>query len=438
MSIETIYRFRFHILAVLFVGTLLATWPGYLNPDSMNQYLQATTAQFTDHHPPLMSFFWHYLDQIHKGSGLMYTLQLLFFYGAIAILLLVLDKLITSKQRWLSIFLILVPIYPQVLIYAMTVVKDVQYAFCFLFASALLAYYTVTHRKLTVLATIGLFIILIYGAGVKYQGKFCVIIPSLWLGCLLIRSRKLWKKLILGVLIFVIINAAISTINELLVPQKFKSLSWQCVKLYDLAAMSLTINQDLIPQYNRTAFYTFEELQKKFDYPSIDSCIYAKRSILRIARDEARMNILYKTWLLNVFKHPIAYMQHRMYNMSYTLLSRPGFIYAEPIINKLHPNTALYAVAYETTSLLFYAFMSHLPIIILGACYFAIAIIGWHYSKAAPVLLGVTATGLLMTLILFFMSMAGSPRYTYISIVMINVMHAFAYVCYKDSKKHKA
>lgn len=438
MGIETIYRFRFHILALLFFLTLLATWPGYLNPDSMNQYLQATMSQYTDHHPPLMSFFWHYLDRIYKGSGLMYTLQMLLFYGAIAILLLVLDKLITAKQRALSILLLLVPIYPQVLIYAITVVKDIQYAFCFLFASALLAYYTVTHKKLTVIATIGLFIILIYGAGVKYQGKFCVIVPSIWLGCLLIRNRKLWKKLLLGVLIFVIINGTISTINELLVPQKFKSLSWQCVKLYDLAAISLQINQDLIPQYNRTAFYSFEELQKKFDYPSIDSCIYAERSILRIARDEARMSILYKTWLISIIKHPIAYLQHRAYNMSYTLLSRPGFMYAEPIINKIHTNTALYTVIYETTSLLFYAFMSHLPIIILGVLYFAVAIVGWRYSKAAPVVLGFTATGLFMALILFFMSMAGSPRYTYISIVMINVMHAFAYICYKDSKKHKA
>lgn len=434
MKMNTVYHYRFHILATLFAFTLLAAWPGFMNPDSITQYAQAKLGLYSDHHPPLMSFIWHYLDHIYTGPGLMFLLQLSVFYAGIAILMVTLDKIIGTK-KWLVLLLVLIPIYPQVLIYAITVVKDIQFALFFLFACSLLGYYTISKKAVPRSSIVVILLALIYGAAVKYQGQFCAIIPAIWLGCLLVKKRKTWKKLLGGIAIYALILCSIAAINNILVFERSKSFSWQCVKLYDLAAMSIDLNRDLIPPYNKSAFYSFKQLKGNFGYPSIDSCVYVKNSILRVTRDPSRMNILYKTWLVNVVSHPVAYAKHRFINLSYTLFDRPGFIYVEPYLNKIPLDTWKYRAAYEITSTLFYAFMSHFPVVVLGVFYFILSIVGWRHSKAAPVLLGFSSITLLMVGILFFMSMAGTPRYTYISIIMIHSMHAFAYICYKDTSK---
>lgn len=431
-----IYRYRFWLLALLFAVNIACFWPGFIQQDSVGQYQQAITGQYSDHHPPMMSLVWHYLDLVHQGEGLMFGLQLAMLYIAMAVLLLTLDHMLTIKQRtvW-CLAPLLLPVYPQVLLYAVNIVKDVQFAFSFLLAASILAYYTIKHSKPPKLVVGVLFLLMLYGAAVKYQGQFCVVVLAVWLGSLLSLRKKIILSLATGVAIYVLLIASINTINNILVPQKSKNYSWEFVKLYDLAAISISMHSDLIPDFNKTASYTFQKLQERFTYPAIDPYIYSTDNILMITRDPQDMSALYKTWANAVFNHPLLYLKHRTINICYALLSRPGYDYALHFLVKLPTNSAIYKIAYIITNAVFYTLMSHLLIVVLGIAYFILALVNWKVSKAAPILLGFTAIALLMVGLLFFMSMAGVPRYTYISIVMVHAAHIFAYQSYVDGKR---
>lgn len=433
-----IYKNRFYILGFIFVLNLCLAWPGKLLQDSMAQYAQALSGQYTDHHPPLMSFIWHYLDQIYAGSGLMFALQMLFLYAAIAILLHVADLVFAVKYRnFATILLLLLPIYPQVLIYSFIVIKDVQYAFSFLLVAAIFAYYTISKKRIGWLLVLGSLVLMIYGAAVKYQGQFCVLVLAIWLGAILNKNNKLLIKLGKGSLIYLCVLGAIQGINNTLVPNQAKNYAWQFVKLYDLAAISIDTNTDLIPDFNKTAAFSVQKLHDRFQYPGVDPYIYSNDNILQITKNPDSMQELYNIWLQNIVKHPLIYVKHRSINLAYALLSRPGFENANLILEYVPKPSLSYNIIYVAISIVFYIFMSHLPVIMLGVVYFCFAIFSWRTSIAAPILLGFTSVALFMTGILFFMSMAGMTRYTYIAIVMIHAAHIFAYKCYLDHKKLK-
>lgn len=439
MKFSLIYRYRWHILLLLFGLNLFLVWPGFIQPDSQVQYAQAVAAKYSDHHPPLMSFVWHYLDLIHQGEGLMFVLQLAFLYGALAIFLAIIDQLFASDQRFFpTLLLLLLPVYPQVLVYSANIVKDVQYAFSFLLVAAMLSYYTITDRtpKWPVLGFTVL--LMIYGAAVKYQGQFCVSIFALWLGCLLFVQKKLWQKMLAGAVIYGLVFGSIVGLNSLLVPQQSKNYSWQYVKLYDLAAMSRGLQQDLIPDFNKLPAYTFQKLDQRFKYPTVDPYIYSEDNIFTVTTDVAQMEQLYKTWLENITTHPFLYLKHRSINMCYALLSRPGFDYATNLMHKFPAEGMIFAVLNLGVSAIFYVFMSHFLTIGLGFIYLFWGMLNWRISKAAPILIGLASLALSMVGILFFMSMAGVPRYTYMSIILIHAGHIFAYKCLLDWRSRNA
>jgi len=402
--------------------------------DSSAQYLQAVQGQYSDHHPPIMSFLWHYLDLIHPGSGLMFALQLTLLYVAVLILMHTSDKILLNK-RWLwNLILLLLPIYPQILIYEVVILKDVQFSCSFVLAAAALAYFTVSEKQPPILIAALLITLMIYGAAVKYQAQYCVIVLAMWLGALLARPCKIWLKIITGLTIYALIFSSLTLLNNYLVPQQNKNHSWQYVKLYDLAAMSIALNENLIPQSNKTAAYTENKLKNRFTYPAIDSLVFKHEPILKLTRDTIELENLTDFWFKTVVAHPLVYLKHRTINMSYILLTRPGYereVQDIPLAftNNFARNSIAYYFTEITIGVLFYIFMSHITVIVLGVLYFILAIRLWRTTKYATVLLGFSATALSMVVLLFFMSMAATPRYTFMSIIMIHAAHIFAYKC---------
>jgi hypothetical protein len=71
------------LVLLIFAAHLLIMWPGSLNPDSQAQYNMAVAGMYNDHHPAIMSLVWRYLNYIIPGSGMMFLLQLVLFYGGI-------------------------------------------------------------------------------------------------------------------------------------------------------------------------------------------------------------------------------------------------------------------------------------------------------------------------------------------------------------------
>lgn len=428
-------KYRYHVLAVLFISTIILFWPGIAMHDSVWQYQQAITGQYSDHHPPLMAFLWRNLNYWYAGFGLMFLLQITLLYAGVCIIMCAIDKLHMQHANLAYVLLLILPVYPQILIYELIVTKDVQLAASFLCAGSILAFYTIANRKIPILIVCAAFLLLLYGASIKYQAKYAVCIFAVWLGFLLIRHAKFAHKLLLGMTIYLSILCMVTVINTCLVAQENRTYAWQYVKLYDLAALSLNAKQDLIPYFNKTNSYDLSKLQQRFVYPAIDNLVFKQDPILRITTNKSEMRELCKIWRIEVFKHPFGYLKHRFANMRHILLSRAGYMHEAqdvPVIfvDQFPINSFFYAALDLVIGLLFYLFMSDLPIIMLGVFYLYLSLRYWRKSNTAKALFGLSATALLMIALIFFMSMAGTPRYAYLSIVLIHAATAFALATY--------
>lgn len=434
------------VISALIVHLLLI-WPGSLSPDSAGQYQMAIQGVYSDHHPPLMSFVWRYLNYIVSGPGMMLVLQLSFLYGAIFYLINSVKNL-----RYINLLLILLPVTPQVMEYSNNIWKDTHFAFSFLFIASYLAYLTVNNIKLKFHQFIGLLIVLLYGTAVKFQAQYCAPILLGWMIYASSLDYRLFYKnsykkffgIFISLLVFFYL--LLNTVNYGLVPNVQKDHSWQFVKLYDLAAISMAINQDLFPEFSKNSNFTMQELFHKFDYcKSMATCEYSKYhvdelvfpadAILKKSAKSSDMRELYFTWAKEVVKHPVAYFKHRLTNMIGILCSMPV------VFKSFHKYFEYNSLSYLIFDIIVRLIISNFIYVMLSVLYLIFGLYVLCKTKdninrfAIPLVM-FNAISVIMLVVLFFCSMASTPRYTYISMCMVHSSHLFAYLCFKNFNKN--
>ena len=449
---------------------LCVMWPGLLTSDSQVQYAQAIGGAYSDHHPPFMSFVWRYLDKIYPGPGLMLLLQLSLLYGALAFYM---KSFVSFKTR---LFWLFVPLIPHVFIFSSVILKDVGFTFSFLFCTAYLGYCAAHHQKPRWYALTLVWIILLYGTALKFQAQYCAPIVLAWMAFMMADNKMRSKRFIVWCLsLSLAFYAALYGINRALVPEAQKNHAWQYVKIYDLAGIAARTKESNFPDFAKLPRFSMESFLKQFDSKNsrVDELVMSNpavghKAILRIGRDPAERDTLYAAWLTALKNHPVLYLQHRFQNLSHTLLSPPGFTMGPRVIEKIAaPHTTTYKILYglgrvlsqglsevskpeieeaisEITDSVFYdsvwyqalamlAFlgMSHAVPALLCVAYCVLGLRTLGRTWAALPLLCMNAVGLSLILVLFFCSMAGTLRYTYVMVCMVHASHLFAYRCYQ-------
>lgn len=421
------------LLLLLFLLHLYFAWPGQMGADSVAQYGEAMQGVYSDHHPPLMAFVWRFLARIHEGPGLMLLLNLSLLYGGIFFLI---RSVVNKKNQYL---LLLVPLIPNVLIYSFYVWKDVSYAFSFLFVSCYLAYITLNKRPLSLPALLLLLPILLYGAAVKFQAQYLAVFTLLWLVLAFNNYKLNYKMLVKFLVISGVFYYSLISINNYLVPNQQKSNSWQFVKMYDIAAISVATHKPLLPDFIKLSGYSEQEMLLRFNHKAVDSLIYGdcgRKPILQKTSDKAQQEKLLAIWKDSLLSHPFYYLQHRLFNAGYLLFDRAGFEVVRDFFQEI--GIYKYKVAHMIIGGLAYPLLMHVIPIMLAFIYFGFAfyclIIRVSRENAISLLFfNVIAVG--MFLILFIFSMAGIPRYTYISVCMVHASHLFAYQCFKAMRR---
>ncbi len=463
------YRFLWLFLFLMGLLQLWVMWPGLLTSDSQVQYAQAIAGAYSDHHPPFMSFVWRYLDKIYPGPGLMLLLQLSLFYGALAFYI---KSFASFKSR---LFCLFVPLIPHVFIFSSVILKDVGFAFSFLFCTAYLGYCAAHHQKPRWYALTLVGIILLYGTALKFQAQYCAPIILAWMAFMMADNKMRSKQFIVGCLgLSLAFYAALYGINRTLVPETQKNHAWQYVKIYDLAGIAARTKESNFPDFAKLPGFSMEAFLKQFDGKNnrVDELVMSNpavghEAILRIGRDPTERDTLYAAWLTALKAHPVLYLQHRLQNISHTLLSPPGFTMGPRVIEKIAaPHTTTYkilyglgrvlsqgvsevsepeieavseiadsvfydSVWYQALAMLAFLSMSHAIPALLCIAYCMLGLRALGRTWAAVPLLCMNAVGLTLMLVLFFCSMAGTLRYTYVMVCMVHASHLFAYRCYQ-------
>jgi hypothetical protein len=459
------------LLCLFLMGVLqlCIMWPGLLSSDSQVQYAQAIAGAYSDHHPPFMSFIWRYLDKIYPGPGLMLLLQLSLLYGALAFYM---KSFVSLKSRLLWLF---VPLIPHVFIFSSVILKDVGFAFSFLLCTAYLGYCAAHHQKPRWYALTLVWIILLYGTALKFQAQYCALIVLAWMAFMMSDNSMRSKRFIVWCLsLSLAFYAALYGINRALVPEAQKNHAWQYVKIYDLAGIAARTKDSTFPDFAKLPGFSMEAFLKQFDGKNnrVDELVMSNpavghEAILRIGRDPVERDTLYTAWLRALKHHPVFYLQHRFQNLSHTLLSPPGFTMGPRVIEKIAaPHTTTYKIlyglgralsqgvsevsdseieaavseadsvlydslGYQALALLAFLGMSHAVPALLCVAYCVLGLRALGRTWAALPLVCMNAVGLALILVLFFCSMAGTLRYTYVMVCMVHASHLFAYRCYQ-------
>jgi hypothetical protein len=431
----------YYILLSLFLLHVLVMWPGGMTPDSHGQYTMAVTGMYRDDNPPMMSFVWRYLNMIYAGPGLILLLHLSFFYIALYIFM------STFKNQKIQSFYLLLPLIPSVVVYSGMIWKDVAFAYSYLLLTAILTHFTILKKPFSPAAGIVIFLVLFYGTAVKFQAQYCAPLILVWVAYIYNDTKfnlKTFSHIIVLNFIFFI---SLSSFHAVLVPQAGNSHFWQRVKIYDLAGISYETNKPLFPEFIKKPNFSMEKIRKNFNSQRVDDLFSDEGGLLPEGRDADQRQQLWNYWFKTVLQYPLFYLKHRFCNLSYIVLSVPGLgkftgspVFWTPKLIMPHTPPSFASPTFINLFKIFGTlFIAPFLAILLGIFYIILAIKALPYHKAAIPLLFINLISLDMVIMLLFFSMAGTPRYIYISVCLTHASHALAFLCWKAlSQKRQA
>lgn len=253
-----------------------------MSPDAAAQYASAISGNYNDHHPPMMSLLWRYLAIIYPGSAPMFLLHITMLYASAGIFIYLFRN---SKFKW---WYAVYPLLPGILAYTALVVKDAGFTFSYLLSGAIMTFVIIERPKRFKITLLMLALLLLfYGTAVKFQAKYILIFFTTCLAYCLFNYKLTTKALIVGVIIYILIFAGIYNVNAKLVPKAQELHTWQFVKLYDLSAMSIALNEELYPVFiKQQSNYDFARIKKLFSPSEIDPLVFYANPVLKGGVDD--------------------------------------------------------------------------------------------------------------------------------------------------------
>lgn len=423
------------LLSLFAIGVFFSYWPGFLSPDSTTQLSQAISGNYSDHHPPMMALYWKLWLWWKVGpEPIFLTYQFLLFGSAF----LLLNTLKGKSIRWIVPF---IPLLPHILFYSGAIWKDVGFAYTFLFSAMLLVSANFHEKKLPFINILIIWLLLFYGTGVKYQAIFVLPIMTLWLTLTLLKAKSLVKKISLWLGLWMSILFSCQALQKAVVSSVGENHSWQNVKLFDLAGMSVQLDQDLFPEFVKQApEYAFDKMKNTYSPYRVDELIvgWAPEASLRPGETKEHRDILWDTWFQAIKDHPMAYFAHRFAVWKMMVKRSPM-----KSLDDLHdieavPSKIKYVLdvvglqTLQTIKELTY-FIYYVPFLF---SYFLLGLWNWKKKRryALPLTM-MTGSAIALMMALFVFSMASDLRYIYLTMTFFHFSHPLAWLILFGSKK---
>jgi urea transporter len=170
------------VVAAGCVLVLASFYPGYMSADSLDQLGQARQGMLNDHHSPVMTMLWAFLDRLWPGPQGIVLFHNVCFWSGTAILC----GLAFRRMTFAILATFSMGLAPPIFALLGTAWKDVGFGCSLLLAVALLALAERTGRPRWILASVPL---LFYAISVRHDGIVGVFPVCLWAGTLFARAN---------------------------------------------------------------------------------------------------------------------------------------------------------------------------------------------------------------------------------------------------------
>lgn len=302
------------LCAIACLVCLLAFYPGYMSPDSLDQWNQGRTWTFWDYHPPLMSMVWGILDRFIPGPfGMLLLHNAIFWTGAA-----VFWRHTWRKSILLGLGLISFAFLPPVLALLSTIWKDVGLGASLFLASALLYGANKEHSRTPLFASC---IFLFYGYAARLNAAPAVIPLALWTAFIACRVFPSLKRrtdgfkllpVICGVGYFLLLTVAVNLTTAVLTRDTGTSYPYQQILLLDLAALSKINGESLFPNYiARNENFSLEKVRERYSSHTVNKLIYGAKPVFKLTTKPDEISELRERWMHAILNNKIAYLKAR-------------------------------------------------------------------------------------------------------------------------------
>lgn len=293
-----------------------------MSVDSLNQYRQVLGIEpLNDAHPVIMAYMWRVLLQLFGFPGIMLVFHQLIYWAAIVLLVV----RATDKLYVRMILLILIGFCPPMIIMSLHIWKDVwMMSSLALAAAAMLGYVQRPHWGWVFITLIALF----YAVAVRINGFIPGIILLAFLCYLLVSKFHLskWRTVAMMLTVMLVFSLGYTAMMSWVNNKIHHIYGMGTLIVWDIAAISLAENKDLLPSYLprlTESKNSLDDLKQVYD-PLVNVTSYR---IISPYPAEPYQNQLIKDWLALIITYPLPYLQHRTHLFSVLLGATDGPVY---------------------------------------------------------------------------------------------------------------
>jgi len=310
----TTYRVALCLAVAGFVLNLVAYYPGFMSPDSLDVYGQSITRHYTDSHPPIMAGLWTVFNTFYKGSLIMLLFQLSLFWGSFYLLAITWF----SSRRSQIFFLLALLLAPFIQNFLAYIIGDSQMALSWLFAFSIIARAEYNKRQMTRPEAVFSLLFIIYGSLVRINALPGAL-PLLYL---YFDNGLTWTKRRPVILAATLISGSLIIGCQLLSNVIFRPENkYPEYKLYlqDLSGIYVKTGKNYFPSFIREyEGFDTSYLKSNFTTATIDNLYYDERISFPPLTGSTRRTI-HRAWINSILENPGTYLQNRWDGFLYFL-----------------------------------------------------------------------------------------------------------------------
>lgn len=293
-------------LIVIFLIVLLAYYPGILVSDSMVQWNQAQTGQFSDWHPAYNTIYIFLLTKICNNPAFVLSVQIIIFSLCFGYTFSVLEKQLHLSSKFLLIMSLLFALTPINYNFAVTLLKDTLYsAFVLLLTACIINMvfnkeYFKNKKNLLLLFISTLFVMLF-----RHNGFYMILLLTLVL-LIVYRKKFILYIILLGsiacYLLMTTVGFNILNIEGGNAANKYGPISHVMARILNNDDISLTEEEE----ETLSKFVDIEKLKDTYDQYNMDNSINSQNTeYLKSHGNE------YLKYAISIFKkYPLEFIKH--------------------------------------------------------------------------------------------------------------------------------
>ncbi|MDC0344948.1 hypothetical protein OAN22_02225 [Alphaproteobacteria bacterium] len=314
-------------LPVCLIGFLIHTyllWPGALYIDAITALSIAQTGNHSTHIPPIFTYLWSFLWPHQLETAGMFVVQSMMLWGTFYFMGCAASEVSRrhKTESWLRFSYPLFALYPAVLLYSYYMSRDNHFLYALTLGISFLIFQHLREKPFRPWHIVSILVLFFYALSIKYQVRFVFPLLLFWLVAAALPAvfEKVHKiLLVLGVCCIAYgATTASDAFSQRIAGQKSEFVSWQYIKMYELAGLSVRLDEFVLPDFLKAREdVTVDDLKERYDTDEVqfknlwEYLVRVQGAPLRSPQNKEERDILVSVWEKEVGEHPWLYVAHR-------------------------------------------------------------------------------------------------------------------------------